>query len=173
LVSGDSLGSSWDDDGEHRVRCVTVESDPAGPCSRDQGEHLQADECNNEVGRILRASGVVDQRILEQFLDPPESAADVLTRQPPCCTVEKSVSPLEALRAKVCPFSLPAEETGEFDGLRARSAEPVRNAGVEFGRLARCEHQILLTEKEAQPSVENVQRFVALVCLRIGAVSAG
>lgn len=79
-----------------------------------------------------------------------------------------SVSPLEALRAKVCPFSLPAEETEEFDGFRARSAEPVRNAGVEFGRLARCEHQILLTENEAQPSVEDVQPFVALVCLRSG-----
>lgn len=68
----------------------------------------------------------------------------------------------------MCPFSLPAEETEEFDGLRARSAEPVRNAGVEFGRLARCEHQILLTENEAQRSVEDVQPFVALVCLRSG-----
>lgn len=33
-----------------------VESDAAGPCSRDQGEHLQANECDNNVGRILRAS---------------------------------------------------------------------------------------------------------------------
>src|ERR1022692_4329598 len=74
--------------------------------------------------------------------------------------------------ADVCSFALPAEQGQEFDGLGAGGAEPVRYPGVELGRLAWQEHQVLLAEHEAQPPVEDVGPLVALVYLRLGLLLA-
>ena len=43
---------------------------------------------------------------------------------------------------------MPAEQAEELDGFAADTAEPVRQAGVELGCFARCEHQILVAEDE-------------------------
>jgi hypothetical protein len=49
-------------------------------------------------------------------------------------------------------FALPAEQAEELDGFAADTAEPVRQAGVELGCFARCEHQILVAEDEPEPA---------------------
>src|SRR5260370_19388697 len=69
-------------------------------------------------------------------------------------------------------LALPAEQAQELDRLRLGIAEPVRYAGVELGRLAGCEHQVLVAEYEAQFSVQDVEPFVALVYLRVGFLRA-
>lgn len=43
-------------------------------------------------------------------------------------------------------FPLLAEETEKLDRFGTGSAEPVQDAGVELGRFARCEHQIVVSE---------------------------
>src|SRR5258708_11743772 len=69
-------------------------------------------------------------------------------------------------------LTLPAEQAQELDRFRLGIAEPVRYAGVELGRLAGCEHQVLVAEYEAQFSVQDVEPFVALVYLRVGFLRA-
>ena len=68
----------------------------------------------------------------------------------------------------MCAFALGAEQAEEFDRFGSGGAEPVWHACVELGRLARYEHQILLAEDEPQPSIEDIQPFVALMGLGIG-----
>ena len=72
----------------------------------------------------------------------------------------------------MCALALPAEQAEELDGLAPDAAEPVRYAGVELGRLAGREHQILLAEHEPQPPVQDVEPFVALVDLGLGFLGA-
>ena len=61
-----------------------------------------------------------------------------------------------------------AEQAEQLDRLVVRGAEPVRDAGVELGRLARGEHEVVLAEHQPQPAVEDVEPLVALVGLRLG-----
>jgi hypothetical protein len=51
------------------------------------------------------------------------------------------------LRAEVPAFVLAPEETEQFDGAGVGAAEPMRNAGVEFGGMAGNEHQVLIAEQ--------------------------
>ena len=76
-------------------------------------------------------------------------------------------SALWGVRARACAH--PAGRTGS-GARRARrgAAEPVRNARVELGRLARAQHQVVLAEHEPQLAAEDVQPLVALVHLQVG-----
>jgi hypothetical protein len=65
-------------------------------------------------------------------------------------------------------FSLLAEEAEELDRLGVGGAEPVRDAGVELGRLTGREHQVVLAEDDPQSPVEDIEPLVALVRLRLG-----
>src|SRR5712664_3003081 len=70
--------------------------------------------------------------------------------------------------AQVGALSFAAEQAEELDGLPAGGAEPVRDAGVELGRLAGRERQVVLAEHQAETAVEHVDPLVALVCPRVG-----
>ena len=63
--------------------------------------------------------------------------------------------------AEVCAFSLVAEEAQDFDGASVGVAEPVGGAGVEFGGFAGAHDQVVVAQDQAQPTVEDVDPFVA------------
>jgi len=69
-------------------------------------------------------------------------------------------------------FALLAEQAEELDGFGSGGAEPVRCAGVELGRFAGGEHQLVLSKHEAKTPVEHVQPLVALVGLEFGLLAA-
>jgi hypothetical protein len=50
--------------------------------------------------------------------------------------------------AEVCAFALLAEQAEELDRSGSGGAEPVRRGGVELGRFAGCEHDVMLSEHE-------------------------
>src|SRR5688500_18465213 len=62
-------------------------------------------------------------------------------------------------------FALPAEEAEDLHRRAVRAAEPVRDAGVELRGLAGGQHQVLVTEDQAQATAEDVDPLVALVGL--------
>ena len=64
-------------------------------------------------------------------------------------------------------LTLRAEEAEEFDGRRAGSPEPVRDAGVELGRLTRSQQKVVLAENNPQLAAQDVQPLVALVHLQV------
>src|SRR3984957_19420340 len=69
--------------------------------------------------------------------------------------------------AEVGTLALTAEEAQELDGFPfAGRAEPVRDPGVELGRFARAEGQVVVTEAEAEVAVEHVDPLIALVGLQ-------
>ena len=79
----------------------------------------------------------------------------------------ESVSP-GRFRPQVGPLALPAEQGEHLNRLVVGRAEPVRDPGVEFGRLTRNQHQVLITQLEPQPAVQDVHPFIALVGLLLG-----
>jgi len=48
-------------------------------------------------------------------------------------------------------FALRAEQAEELDRPAVHRPEPVRRAGVELGRFARREHEVVFAEDEPQP----------------------
>src|ERR1700704_4052603 len=64
-------------------------------------------------------------------------------------------------------LTLRAEEAEEFDGRCAGSPEPVRDAGVELGRLTRSQQKVVLAENNPQLAAQDVQPLVALVHLQM------
>jgi hypothetical protein len=68
----------------------------------------------------------------------------------------------------MCPFALPAEEAEDLNGCGVRAAEPMRHPGIELGRLARGEYEILFAEYQSEPPAEYVDPFIALMGLRLG-----
>lgn len=71
----------------------------------------------------------------------------------------------------MCALTLMAEENDQLGRRVVCGAEPVRDMGIEFGRLARDEDEILVSENESDPSVEYVQPFVPLVRRGAGCVT--
>lgn len=65
-------------------------------------------------------------------------------------------------------LSLRTEQAEQLDGLRAGSVEPMRQAGVELGCLARLQHEVVLAEHEPQPAAQDVQPLIALMHLQVG-----
>ena len=53
-------------------------------------------------------------------------------------------------------LTLRAEEAEEFDGRCAGSPEPVRDAGVELGRLTRSQQKVVLAENNPQLAAQDV-----------------
>jgi hypothetical protein len=67
-------------------------------------------------------------------------------------------------------LALAAEDGQELDGLAVRAAEPVRHPGVELGRLPLRQDQVVLTEDQAEPAVQDVEPLVPLVGFGVGLV---
>jgi hypothetical protein len=64
-------------------------------------------------------------------------------------------------------LSLWPEEAQEFHRLGSVIGEPVWDPGVELGGLTRSEDQIVLAQDQAEPALQDVQPFVALMGLRV------
>lgn len=71
------------------------------------------------------------------------------------------------------PFALLAHQAEELDRPRTRRTKPVRRAGVELGNLSGHEDEVVLSEDEAESSVEHERPVVTLVGtqVRLGVVS--
>src|SRR6187551_3567263 len=96
---------------------------------------------------------------------PPETAAKSQTANPPPPWVAGS-GPFRT-RPQVSPLALPAEQTQELDPAVIGGTEPVRHPGIELGRLAGREAQVVLADDRAQGAVKHVQPLVALVRLKL------
>src|ERR1700733_4721353 len=70
------------------------------------------------------------------------------------------------------PLTLRPEQAEQLGRLIARAAEPVRDPGVELGRLARLENDVPVAEHQPEPTIEDVEPVVALVGLQIGLLPA-
>jgi hypothetical protein len=57
-----------------------------------------------------------------------------------------------------------AEDLGRTSG---RAAEPVRHSGVELDHLAGPEYEVAVAEDQPEPTGEDVEPLVALVCLQL------
>ncbi len=68
-------------------------------------------------------------------------------------------------------LSLRPEQAEKLRRIRAGAAEPVRYPGVELGRLAGSQYQIVLAEHQPEPPAEDIQPLVALVGLRVGCLT--
>ena len=72
-------------------------------------------------------------------------------------------------RPQMRALTLGPEQAEELHGVRIRRTEPVRPARVEFGGLTRLQDQVVLAEHHPEPAAQDVEPFIALVCLRVGA----
>lgn len=70
--------------------------------------------------------------------------------------------------AQVRAFPLSAQETEKFDGAIIRVAEPVWGPRVELGRLARPHNEVVASEDQTQPTIQDVDPFKTLVTRSLG-----
>jgi len=68
-------------------------------------------------------------------------------------------------------LALPAEQGQVLHSLGAGVAEPMGDAGVEFGRFPAAQDEVVLTKDQPESTAQHVEPFVALVSLEIRLLS--